>query len=131
MSEIKITQTSETNNVSDVTAELDHFWGQYWRRDPVQDNPDNNYQDKLVHLRNSLPAHIPPMQADQTDPALWIEAISATKRTSCPGADGVRASELQMLPPQAIQSLVDTVQNSPVVIPSDFMLGRTFPLQKR
>lgn len=126
-----VQQTHETSDPAAVFDALDDFWHQYWNRDPASDSPLLVYLEQLAEIRTSLPPDIPNLQVTQVDPTLWNQAIAETKKISCPGIDGVRAHELQILLQPAIKALIAATQSEEAVIPPDYMFGRTFPLQKR
>lgn len=86
---------------------------------------------ELQHMLAYLPSDIPQLDIDTKDIDQWMYIIKTTKSNSAPGADGIHACELQMLPKAAIQNLVKIIHESPSVIPNNLMCGRTIPLAKK
>eukprot|EP00435_Cladocopium_sp_Y103_P033463 s2507_g8.t1 len=128
--EVLIRQVIEHFDKDAIFHQLNDFWSQYWQRDSQGEHVSAEDQQAFQAVLTALPADLVHITVDQFDLQRWMEAIRATKTLSAPGTDGVRAVELQMMPPPVIQSLIEVVTQEPGIMPASLMQGRTIPIPK-
>ena len=113
-----------------IFQELDSYWHQFWSRDPIDDTLSTEDEENFQKIFSKLPAEIGTEPLTDTNVEDWIEAINSTKSHSAPGVDGIRASELKMLPREMIEILVKIMSSNPGLLPIKALTGRTIPLPK-
>ena len=104
--ECNITQTKQYYHIDDVFQQLNQYWKPFWQRESQHDHMSDEDTQELQHMLTYLPSDIPQLDIDTKDIDQWMYIIKTTKSNSAPGADGIHACELQMLPKAAIQNLV-------------------------
>eukprot|EP00435_Cladocopium_sp_Y103_P037101 s2908_g9.t1 len=122
--EIPLKQVVEHFDKDAIFHQLNTVWGKYWQRDDPHESMSAADQQILDEVLSALPPQLAHIVVEQGDLQRWTAAINSTKPTSAPGVDGVRASELQIMPPALIQSLIDVVTKEPGIMPPCLMQGR-------
>eukprot|EP00435_Cladocopium_sp_Y103_P045716 s1750_g13.t1 len=128
--EVHISQVIEHFDKDAIFHQLNLFWGKYWQRDDPVDVVSDADQQAFQEVLAALPPDLQSIQVEQHDLQLWLHAIQTTKAQSAPGVDGVRAAELQLLPNDAIRTLIEVVTQEPGIMTPDLMQGRTIPIPK-
>lgn len=113
-----------------IFQKLDSYWHTFWSRDPQNDNPTQEEDEKIQKILSAIPSDIQIDQITDTNLDDWMDAIKTTKTHSAPGVDGIRASELKMLPREMIKLLVEIMSSDPQLLPIQALVGRTIPLPK-
>ena len=107
-----------------IGAALHHYWSKFWQRDAPEDQ-----WNTFGELLSSVPP-LPSLQPK--DPvAMWTWAIRNLKKTTARGTCGWATEELQQLPLEAIEDLVQLLASTyPDGFPEEMMLARTLPIGK-
>ena len=87
-------------------------------------------QQEFDDFLQQLPQHMPAPALNLDDDALWKRAIATLKVPSARGVDAISSSELQQLPPLAVQSLKCILLAMTDGFPADAMLAITVPIAK-
>ena len=102
-----IQQSIYAFELPDMVGPFEHYWSQFWNRDPPEDEQDDQAWDPLLHsLLNRIPPQTP-LAITWTDPHLLTRTIQRLKPFKAVGIDGWRAEELQLLPQEAIHDLAN------------------------
>ena len=108
---------------------LNHFWLPLWQRDDPEEVPLHQAQEFEFFL-SALDPFKKSLDLDISSTQLWIDGIRTLKTRAAPGMDGVRASELQLLPRGMVSYLAILMNSCTDGFPSVLMESRTIPLPK-
>ena len=122
--QLHVSQQSVHVNPEDVAEKLSEFWLPLWT---LPDNVDQQDFDLDIILR-----HLPPQEPVHIEVTLdrLKKSIARLRSSSALGVDGVSAQELKSLPDSILALLCDVMSKYSTGYPKDFMIARTFPLNK-
>lgn len=112
-----------------IVEQLNHYWQPFWQRDDPSEQASQEDLAAFQQLVELVPA-IPDLENPEANLQLWMQAIGETKTRAAPGIDGIRASELQLLPEVVIQALITVIEKCESVLPQDLLVGRTLAMPK-
>lgn len=109
---------------SDVATKLSEYWLPLWTLPMNAGDTETDLDFVLQHL--------PPQQPLKIELSLdnLKKAISRLRSHSALGVDGISAKELKLLPDCILSVLLRVFENYTTGFPKDFMIARTFPLNK-
>lgn len=125
-----LSQTCSHSDPNQIFDLLNAYWVPFWQRDPQVDTVSPEDLSCFHDLLRQVPP-MPNIAVQEADVNEWLLAIKHTKPHTAPGVDGIRASELQLLPTCLIQDLENIATKDAQVVPTNWVKGRTFPLSKQ
>ena len=122
---VEVVQTQHLISPEDIAAKLTDFWQPYWNK------PDAHIIDQrtLDIFLSKLPRNVLEIP-DLHNLDLWKTAVKKLNRHGARGVDGVTALELQILPDEAIEDLMNILLSYEDGLPRWVMLARTFAVPK-
>ena len=123
---VTITQDKIQADPGQMLDQLTNYWCPFWNSDGERMGAQQEFDDFL----QQLPQHMPAPALNLDDDALWKRAIATLKVPSARGVDAISSSELQQLPPLAVQSLKCILLAMTDGFPADAMLAITVPIAK-
>ena len=121
---VKLKQKHHILAPDEVADKLSEYWVPLW----TLPNDAVDTESELDRLLPHLPLH-EPIEVDMDLPHLKL-AIARLKHGSALGVDGISASELKVLPEPLLLLLLAVFRQYSNGFPKDFMIARTFPLNK-
>ena len=121
---VKLRQSNIVMNPNEVASKLAEYWVPLWTVPPHQSTVDQELNELISHLPLQEPLHV-----DFDLPNLK-RAIGKLKQNSALGVDGISSCELKLLPDGLLVKLLEVFQLFPEGFLCDFMMARTFPLNK-
>lgn len=86
---------------------IQEFWSQYWNRDTIQDQTDEQQWKDSIHIIDSVIQQRPEISIPVISRDAWRVAIRQTKTKTAKGSCGFSKAELNSLPNSALQDLLD------------------------
>ena len=122
---VDLSQTQHLISPDDIARQLTQFWQPFWNK------PDAEIVDhtKLAEFLNLIPEKVLELP-DLHDLELWKTAIRRLNKQGARGVDGISAIELQILPDEAIEDLMNLLLSYHDGFPRWFMLARTHAVPK-
>ena len=127
--EAALVQTKKAVAPEEIFRHLNEFWLPLWQRQDSDVILPHQAQEFEFFL-SALDPFRCDLQLDLASVCLWQDAVNKLKRNAAPGADGVRASELQLIPPGLLGYLASLMSSSVDGFPETLMESRTVPLPK-
>eukprot|EP00438_Fugacium_kawagutii_P029462 Skav209229 [mRNA] locus=scaffold293:266331:271159:- [translate_table: standard] len=124
--EVSVTQEKVIADPNELAEQLTKYWMPLWNS---AEQPTQEQLDRFDDLLQNLPVRIPQLTL-QLDVWAWSDAIRKMKANTARGFDAFSAWELQQLPLEAIQLLVETTLSYKEGFPAWFMRARTCPIPK-
>ena len=114
----------------DIFDQLTGFWLPLWQRTEPESAVDPSSAAEFENYLQLLDPYHRVLQPDLSSPLVWEQAVSKLRPGSAPGFDGVRASELQLLPRDLLCLLGGVFNQYPDGFPGEIMAARTVPIPK-
>eukprot|EP00438_Fugacium_kawagutii_P012243 Skav216859 [mRNA] locus=scaffold1042:124091:129630:- [translate_table: standard] len=123
--EASVKQSVVTTSTRDIMRELEAFWQSFWQ----VDHPDTTMEETLAEVLSVVPSDILPDDLDFYNDQLWLQAVKDLNSHSAKGLDCISASELQVIPQEAVLALRDVIKSDQTCF-DNLMTATTHPVPK-
>lgn len=94
-----------------MNQRIQDFWSPFWTRDTSKDLTDEMQWEDSFHIIDNAIQQRPEINIPVADIEAWRCAIRKTKSKTAKGSCGFSKGELQSLPDEALQDLIDILSS--------------------